>query len=81
MFNEIFNGIEALLDFGRHLLTKGFGCAATEYKAIGHKLAEMGIIPDDRVANFARSPGIVTEWSIALERRIKALNPNTQLLA
>ncbi|MGM0423624.1 MAG: type VII toxin-antitoxin system HepT family RNase toxin [Thermodesulfobacteriota bacterium] len=50
-------GIEALLDLGRHLLTKGFGCAVTEYKDIGHKLAEMGIIPDDRVENLRKIAG------------------------
>ena len=36
--------IEALLDLGRHILSKGFGIAVTEYKDIGVKLSEEGIL-------------------------------------
>ncbi len=50
-------GIEALLDLGRHILAKGFGCAVTEYKDIGSKLAEVNIIPDDRVARLRKIAG------------------------
>jgi len=50
-------GIEALLDLGRHILAKGFGCAVTEYKDIGNKLAEVNIIPDDRVARLRKIAG------------------------
>lgn len=50
-------GIEALLDLGRHTLAKGFGCAVTEYKDIGNKLAEVNIIPDDRVATLRKIAG------------------------
>jgi uncharacterized protein YutE (UPF0331/DUF86 family) len=50
-------GIEALLDLGRHILAKGFGCAVTEYKDIGNKLAEVNIIPDDRVPRLRKIAG------------------------
>ena len=36
--------IEALLDLGRHILSKGFGIAVTEYKDIGVKLAEERVL-------------------------------------
>lgn len=49
--------IEALLDLGRHILAKGFGCAVTEYKDIGNKLAEVNVIPDDRVARLRKIAG------------------------
>ncbi len=37
-------GIEALLDIGRHILAKGFAVAASEYKEIGPRLAENGVL-------------------------------------
>jgi uncharacterized protein YutE (UPF0331/DUF86 family) len=37
-------GIEALLDLGRHLLSKGFGVAVVEYKEVGARLVEMGVL-------------------------------------
>jgi uncharacterized protein YutE (UPF0331/DUF86 family) len=41
-------GIEALLDLGRHILAKGFAVAASEYKEIGLKLVEQGVLcPED----------------------------------
>jgi uncharacterized protein YutE (UPF0331/DUF86 family) len=36
--------LEALLDLGRHLLAKGFGRAASEYKAIARELQEVGVL-------------------------------------
>jgi len=36
--------LEALLDLGRHLLAKGFGVAATEYKEIALRLGEVGVL-------------------------------------
>lgn len=39
-------GLEALLDLGRHLLAKGFGIAAVEYKAIPRRLAEVGVLDE-----------------------------------
>ena len=36
--------LEALLDLGRHLLAKGFGQAAGEYKAIARELQEVGVL-------------------------------------
>ena len=46
--------LEALLDLGRHVLAKGYGRAATEYKAIADELAQtedalfLGALPVDR---------------------------------
>lgn len=48
--------LEALLDLGRHLLAKGFGLAATEYKAVPGLLHEQGILDDemrDRLTEMA----------------------------
>jgi uncharacterized protein YutE (UPF0331/DUF86 family) len=39
--------LEALLDTGRHVLAKGFGKAAVEYKEIASGLKECGIIDND----------------------------------
>lgn len=39
--------LEALLDLGRHLLAKGFGRAASEYKAIAQELQEVGVLGPD----------------------------------
>ncbi|MBC7359833.1 MAG: DUF86 domain-containing protein [Desulfacinum sp.] len=36
--------LEGLLDLGRHLLAKGFGLAATEYKEIGRELERVGVL-------------------------------------
>jgi len=36
--------LEGLLDLGRHLLAKGLGVAAVEYKAIAEELARAGVI-------------------------------------
>ncbi len=36
--------LEALLDLGRHILAKGFATAAPEYKDIGTKLVDVGIL-------------------------------------
>lgn len=41
-------GIEALLDMGRHILAKGFAVAVTEYKEIGPKLVEEGILSENK---------------------------------
>lgn len=37
-------GLEALMDLGRHILAKGFGYAATEYKEIPKVLAQNGVL-------------------------------------
>lgn len=39
-------GIEALLDLGRHILAKGFGIAATEYKDIGTRLQQESVLSE-----------------------------------
>ncbi len=36
--------LEALLDLGRHILARGFGQGATEYKEIASGLAEHGVL-------------------------------------
>jgi uncharacterized protein YutE (UPF0331/DUF86 family) len=41
-------GIEALLDLGRHMLAKGFAVAVTEYKEIGPRLTDEGILSEDQ---------------------------------
>lgn len=46
-------GLEALLDLGRHILTKGFGEAALEYKEIASGLAQKGVLNQER-ANLLR---------------------------
>jgi len=38
--------LEALLDLGRHVLAKGFGIVVAEYKEIGVKLAEQGVLDE-----------------------------------
>ncbi len=37
-------GLEALFDFGRHLLAKGFGRAPAEYKAVALELHDVGVL-------------------------------------
>jgi uncharacterized protein YutE (UPF0331/DUF86 family) len=37
-------GLEALFDLGRHLLAKGFGRAAIEYKSISRELQQAGVL-------------------------------------
>ena len=40
--------IEALLDIGRHILAKGFAIAVSEYKEIGPRLVDQGVLsPED----------------------------------
>ncbi len=39
--------LEALLDLGRHILAKGFGLVASEYKEIPRLLAEQGVLAPD----------------------------------
>lgn len=40
--------LEALLDLGRHVLARGFGVPAVEYREIGPKMAECGVIDQAR---------------------------------
>ena len=42
--------LEALLDLGRHLLAKGFGVAAVEYREIATKLGECGVLSAEETA-------------------------------
>jgi uncharacterized protein YutE (UPF0331/DUF86 family) len=48
--------LEALLDLGRHILAKGFGYVASEYKEIATGLVKQGIVSADnekRIRNMA----------------------------
>ncbi len=42
--------LEALLDLGRHILVKGFGRAASEYRAVAHELQEVGVLSPPEAA-------------------------------
>jgi uncharacterized protein YutE (UPF0331/DUF86 family) len=37
-------GLEALFDFGRHVLAKGHGISGTEYKEVARRLGENGVL-------------------------------------
>jgi uncharacterized protein YutE (UPF0331/DUF86 family) len=49
--------LEALLDLGRHLLAKGFGIAASEYKEIPRHLHQVGILDGEQAALLTRMAG------------------------
>lgn len=49
--------IEALLDLGRHILSKGFGRAVAEYKDIGVKLSEEGVLSETHGTLFRKIAG------------------------
>lgn len=49
--------LEALLDLGRHILAKGFGRAAVEYKAVARELREVGILSSEEVRLLAQMAG------------------------
>ncbi len=40
-------GLEALLDIGRHILTRGFGLGVSEYKEIAQRLQEHSVLQDE----------------------------------
>ncbi len=50
-------GLEAVLDLGRHLLAKGFGVAAPEYKEIAVRLREAGVLDKDQATILSRLAG------------------------
>lgn len=49
--------VEALLDLGRHILSKGFGIAVAEYKDIGTKLSEEDVLSREHGALLRRIAG------------------------
>ena len=49
--------LEALLDLGRHLLAKGFGIAAAEFKDIPRRLREEGVIDFSQAELLTRMAG------------------------
>ena len=49
--------LEALLDLGRHLLSKAFGGAATEYKEIPRGLREQGVLSSKLAAILVEMAG------------------------
>ena len=40
--------LEALMDLGRHILAKGFGAAAPEYREISRRLLELGVLSPEQ---------------------------------
>ncbi len=49
--------IEALLDLGRHILSKGFAVAVTEYKEIGARLSEQEVLSEPNALLLRRIAG------------------------
>ena len=49
--------LEALLDLGRHILAKGFGQAAAEYREIPLRLIEHGVIPAEEADRWLKMAG------------------------
>ncbi|WP_028571404.1 type VII toxin-antitoxin system HepT family RNase toxin [Desulfonatronum lacustre] len=49
--------LKALLDLGRHILTKQFAIAVEEYKEIGPALAKHGVISNDLADQFRTLAG------------------------
>ncbi len=49
--------LEALIDLGRHILSKGFGRGVSEYKKVGTELGEVGVLGRDEVALFRKLAG------------------------
>ena len=49
--------LEALLDLGRHILAKGYGRAALEYKAIAKDLLEVGVLTPEEARVLSEMAG------------------------
>lgn len=49
--------VEALLDLGRHILSKGFGISVTEYKDIATRLYEQGVLSESQGTLLRRIAG------------------------
>lgn len=49
--------LEALLDLGRHILAKGFGVVAVEYKTVPRQLREAGVLEAGTAELFTRMAG------------------------
>ncbi|MDL1956174.1 MAG: DUF86 domain-containing protein [Candidatus Desulfofervidus auxilii] len=49
--------LEALLDLGRHILAKGFGYPATEYKDVAKGLLEKDILPEKEAILLKKMAG------------------------
>ena len=50
-------GLEALLDLGRHILAKGFGVAAAEYKGVPRGLFQHGVLGETEAELLTRMAG------------------------
>jgi len=50
-------GLEALLDVGRHLLARCFGCATREYKEIGARLGEYCVLSEEKADAMRQMAG------------------------
>jgi uncharacterized protein YutE (UPF0331/DUF86 family) len=49
--------LEALMDLGRHILAKGFGYPATEYKEVAKALSEKGVLGPQAAQLMTRMAG------------------------
>jgi len=49
--------LEALMDLGRHILAKGFGYPATEYKEVAKALSERGVLGPESAQLMTRMAG------------------------
>ncbi len=49
--------LEALMDLGRHILAKGFGYPATEYKEVARALSEKGVLGVEAAQLMTRMAG------------------------
>ena len=49
--------LEALMDLGRHMLAKGFGMVASEYREIPRQLQEAGVQPVELAARMGKLAG------------------------
>lgn len=49
--------LEAVLDLGRHILAKGFGTPAAEYREIGRRLGDLGVLSPERATLLVEMGG------------------------
>jgi uncharacterized protein YutE (UPF0331/DUF86 family) len=54
--------LEALLDLGRHVLAKGFGQAAVEYKDVARGLADVSVLAERQAALLRGLAGYRIDW-------------------
>lgn len=64
-------GLEALLDIGRHVLARGFGVPAVEYKEIARTLGEHGVLAPAETERLTRMAGLPQPTSALLRRSVR----------